>query len=310
VTLSGFLIVDKPRGMTSHDVVNAVKRAARAVSGVKIKVGHAGTLDPMATGVLVVCVGDATRLSEYVMASDKTYEARVKLGEATDTYDADGEITARYDAAHITRGTVELALEAFRGDIQQIPPMYSAIKQGGKKLYDLARAGVTVDRAPRAVTISRLTITDWHPPELSLEVVCSAGTYIRSLAHDLGESLCVGAHLTGLRRTRSGAFSHAQALPLNQLTANAAHAFTHMITSADGLRDWYTVTLDDDALTHLRHGRAFARGEADRAVRADTLARGLDDAGGLVAVLRAGPDGQWHPHKVLGDTTHSQRNEA
>jgi tRNA pseudouridine55 synthase len=299
VTLSGFMIVDKPRGLTSHDVVNKVKWAARAVSGTKIKVGHAGTLDPMATGVLVVCVGDATRLSEYVMASDKTYVARVRLGEATNTYDADGEIVARRDASHITRGRVEAALEAFRGDIQQIPPMYSAIKQGGKKLYEMARAGVTVDRAPRPVKITRLTITAWEPPVLSLEVMCSAGTYMRSLAHDLGESLEVGAHLTALARTRSGAFTLSGAQPLEAL---GAEAFARMISPADGLRDWYTVALDDDALTHLRHGRAFPRSEADRGVRADSLARGLDADGALVAVLRAGMDGLWHPHKVLGST--------
>ena len=301
MTLSGFMIVDKPRGLTSHDVVNKVKWAARAVSGTKIKVGHAGTLDPMATGVLVVCVGDATRLSEYVMASDKTYVARVRLGEATNTYDADGEIVARQDASRITRGRVEAALEAYRGDIQQIPPMYSAIKQGGKKLYEIARAGVTVDRAPRPVTITRLKIIAWEPPELALEVVCSAGTYIRSLAHDLGESLEVGAHLTALTRTRSGAFTLNEAQPLESLGADA---FGRMISPADALRDWYTVTLDADALTHLRHGRAFPRGDADRGVRVESLARGLDAEGALVAVLRAGADGLWHPHKVLGSTAH------
>lgn len=294
MTLSGFLIINKPDGMTSHDVVNVVKRVARQQSGQKIKVGHAGTLDPMATGVLVVCLGIATRLSEYVMASTKTYQARVLLGVTTNTYDADGEITQQRDASAITRADVEQALGQFQGQIQQIPPMFSAIKQGGKKLYELARSGVTVEREARPVTIHSLKITAWTPPVFDLEIVCSAGTYIRSLAHDLGELLGVGAHLTALSRTRSGAFDLADALSLDQIKDEG---IVRLISPADGLRDWYTVTVNPDDITHLKHGRAFAM--ADHAAQPETLARALNEQGELIAIVRAGDDAQWYPYKVF-----------
>src|SRR5690349_19143686 len=208
----GFLNIHKAQGMTSHDVVAKVRR------GLKIKkVGHAGTLDPMATGVLVVCLGGATRLSEYVMQSTKRYRARVYLGATTDTYDAEGEVQLRRDSSHITCADIESALAPFLGDIQQIPPMYSAIKQGGRKLYDLARAGDIVEREPRAVRIDSLEIIDWSPPEFTLDVTCSAGTYIRSLAYDLGEILGVGAHLSGLIRLASGRFKIEESQTLDGL---------------------------------------------------------------------------------------------
>jgi tRNA pseudouridine55 synthase len=200
--VNGFLVVDKPSKFTSHDVVNKVRRS----TGVK-KIGHAGTLDPMATGVLVLCLGYATRLSEYVMASDKTYLATLRLGLETDTYDADGRPTAEADPdrlAALTRADVEAQLAQFRGNILQVPPMYSAIQKNGKRLYELARAGIEIEREPRPVTISELEIVDWYTQTVILSVTCSAGTYIRSLAHDLGQALGVGAHLTALRRTRSG----------------------------------------------------------------------------------------------------------
>ena len=191
----------------------------RRASGIK-KIGHAGTLDPMATGVLILCVGGATRLSEYVMHGTKRYTARVRLGAITDTYDAEGEIVEEHDASAITRADVERALDGFRGEIDQVPPMYSAIKQGGRKLYDLARAGQTVEREARQVRIDALTLTDWQPPEFTLDVVCSAGTYIRSLGYDIGAALGVGAHLTALRRTASGVFTLENAVPLDTLLDN------------------------------------------------------------------------------------------
>ncbi len=198
----GFLVVDKPSGMTSHNVVLKVRR------GIQIKqIGHAGTLDPMATGVLVLCLGDATRLSEYVMASTKTYDATLHLGVETDTYDADGRITAQTDATHITQAAFEDALNGFRGVITQVPPMYSAIKQDGVALYKLARAGQEVERPARTQVIDALTLIDWSPPYASIRVTCDAGTYIRSLGYDIGAALGVGAHLSALRRVRSGALS-------------------------------------------------------------------------------------------------------
>jgi tRNA pseudouridine55 synthase len=199
---NGFLVIDKPSGWTSHDIVAKVRKA----TGVK-KIGHAGTLDPMATGVLVLCLGHATRLSEYVMASTKQYDAVLRLGLETDTYDADGRVTAEYPIDGITEQRVTAALAPFRGAIAQVPPMYSAIQKNGKRLYDLARAGVEIEREPRPVTIYRLELTRWNLPYCALDVECSPGTYIRSLAHDLGQALGCGAHLTALRRGRSGALA-------------------------------------------------------------------------------------------------------
>ena len=186
----GILNVDKPGGITSHDAVNAVRR----ISGIR-KVGHAGALDPLATGVLIICIGRATRLAEYLTASDKSYRATVRLGVETDTHDADGRII-RTGSSVPEQDEVSAAFEKFRGSIQQIPPMYSAIKRQGKPLYKLAREGITVEREPRSAEISYLEITEWSTPFFSFEVTCSAGTYVRSLVHDLGQSLGCGAHLT------------------------------------------------------------------------------------------------------------------
>ncbi|NDJ61826.1 MAG: tRNA pseudouridine(55) synthase TruB, partial [Chloroflexi bacterium] len=197
----GFLNIDKPLGWTSHDVVAKLRR------GLQIKkIGHAGTLDPLATGVLVICLGAATRLSEYVMDTTKRYRAVVHLGVTTDTYDAEGEITAQRPSDHLSEADVRDALGAFVGALEQVPPMYSAIKQGGRKLYDLARAGEVVERPPRPVHIHALEVVAWQPPQVTLDVTCSPGTYIRSLAYDLGAALGVGAHLAGLMRTASGSF--------------------------------------------------------------------------------------------------------
>ena len=289
MTVFGFLNVDKPAGMTSHDVVAKIRR------GLKIKkVGHAGTLDPLATGVLVICLGGATRLSEYVMHTTKRYEARVLLGMTTDTYDAEGEVLLRRDASAVTREQVEQALAAFTGDIRQVPPMYSAIKQGGRKLYDLARAGEVVEREPRAVQISALAVTDWQPPELTLDVTCSAGTYIRSLAYDLGESLGVGAHLTGLTRTASGDFTLENAVSLATIL-EAADWASLVVSPADALAYLPTVTVDAAALDHIQHGRAIPA-RADFAP--DAIAQGVDESGRLVAILRY-VDSHWQPHKVF-----------
>lgn len=292
--LNGFLNIHKPRGMTSHDVINVVRRAARQIYGVKLKAGHAGTLDPMATGVLIVCVGTATRLSEYVMASTKQYQARVKLGETTDTYDAEGQVVLQADVSDIMREEIEMVLPLFEGDILQLPPMYSAIKQDGRKLYDLARQGLTVEREPRPVTIHALTLTDWQPPEFTLEVTCSAGTYIRSLAYDIGETLGVGAHLTALARTRSGAFRLEQAIDLDTLT-QAADWSAWLLKPSVALADWPHLTLDDAALEHIAHGRAVPQeSHADEG----TLAAAFDSTGELVALVRAF-ERQWQPYKVF-----------
>ncbi len=289
----GFLNIDKPAGMTSHDVVNKIRR------GLKVKkAGHAGTLDPMATGVLVMGVGPATRLNEYAMASQKGYRARIKFGATTDTYDAEGETLIERDASQLTYEAVEAALAPFRGDIQQVPPMYSAIKQGGKKLYELARAGETVERPPRPVTIHRLKLVEWdesgETPECVLDVECSAGTYIRSLAYDLGEALAVGAHLTALRRTQSGTFTTDNAVSLDMLLS-AENWRDHLLPPDTVLSHLPALHLDEMDADHVRHGREIAGYVPDDD---DELARAYASDGPLLAVMKV-ERGHWRPHKVF-----------
>jgi tRNA pseudouridine55 synthase len=245
----------------------------------------------MATGVLVICLGSATRLSEYVMDSPKRYRARVHLGITTDTYDADGTITQTRDCAHLQRADVETALRQFTGDIQQIPPMYSAIKQGGRKLYDLARAGEMVEREARSVRIDSLTLSHWQTPEFTLEVSCSAGTYIRSLAHDLGELLGVGAHLTALTRLASGVFQLDEAVSLDRLLETGDWQ-SYLITPQRALADRPAVYLNTDEIERLRRGQTIPR-TAD-----DGLAFAYGPDGTLVAVVESDA-GLWKPHKVF-----------
>lgn len=218
--VEGLLNVDKPGGMTSHDVVNRIRR----LTGIR-RVGHAGTLDPLATGVLLLCLGRSTRLIEYLVGHDKVYEVTVRLGQATNTYDAEGEVVAERPFTHLTSSQIEQALVQFRGPIQQKPPLYSAIKKDGQPLYKLARAGVDVEVPAREVTIHDLQILAVNLPEVRLRVACSSGTYIRSLAHDLGEVLGCGGHVTALRRTSVGDFAVAEAVPLAELTAGNWPAF-------------------------------------------------------------------------------------
>jgi tRNA pseudouridine55 synthase len=291
-SFSGFLNINKPQGVTSHDVVAQIRRGLKQRGMGAVKVGHAGTLDPMATGVLILCLGAATRLSDDVMHGEKQYRATLKFGEATDTYDAEGQVMQTRDASSLTRTQIEAALPAFTGDILQVPPMYSAIKQGGKKLYDLARQGQTVEREPRAVTIRALQIVSWDAPFLVLDVTCSAGTYIRSLAYDLGEILNVGAHLTGLIRTASGAFTLENAITPESLqdAADWSPLLTPMQTALPHLP---TIAITLDQARELRFGRALAYDGSG-------IERGVAilPSGELVAVLKRLND-VWQPEKVF-----------
>ena len=201
MSVSGILNLNKPIGCTSFDMVKRIRR----LSGEK-KVGHGGTLDPLASGVLPICLGRATRVSEFLADSSKTYRAVVTFGAATDTYDAEGKVTEEKDASHLTREIVEESLGPFRGIIMQEPPMYSALKHEGKRLYELAREGITVDRPKRETAVHKLEIISWDPPHATIYVDCGRGTYVRSLAHDIGQDLEVGAHLTELVRLRTGPF--------------------------------------------------------------------------------------------------------
>src|SRR3954454_17358914 len=234
----GLVIVDKPAGWTSHDVVGK----CRKIFGQR-RVGHAGTLDPDATGVLLVGLGRATRLLRYLQEAGKSYDARVVFGIATVTLDASGAVLEQAEMA-ITREQLEAASRAFVGDIEQVPPMVSAIKVGGRKLYELARKGEEVERAPRPVRIDRLTITDFTAgpyPEARLSIDCSTGTYIRSLAADLGAALGGCAHLAELRRTRVGSFTEAEAATLETIEADPD---AMVLPPAAALRDMERVVVD------------------------------------------------------------------
>lgn len=262
-TPDGVIVVDKPAQMTSHDVVAAVRRAVR-IPGVprrrQPKVGHAGTLDPDATGVLVVCLGRATRLVPYLQASRKTYDARLQLGVTTTTLDASGDVTARADASAVDEESLCEVLKSFVGDIEQIPPMVSAVKVGGERLYAKARRGEEVQRQPRPVTIHEIVLEDFVPgdrAEAAFLVTCSSGTYIRTLAADVGERLGVGAHLTWLRRLASGRFSLESAVDLEKLAelGAAGRLGEIVISPSQAVADYPRITADNGMATALRHGK-------------------------------------------------------
>jgi tRNA pseudouridine55 synthase len=284
----GFFNIDKPTGITSHDAVARVRRIVRTK-----KVGHAGTLDPLASGVLIVAVGGATRLTDYVMHQTKRYRADMTLGITTTTYDAEGEIVTQTAADHISRADIERVLPHFTGEIEQIPPMYSAIKQGGHKLYDLARAGIQVERAPRRITIQACSVIAFAPPRVTLDVRCSAGTYIRSLAYDIGQALGVGAYLSGLVRTESGGFSLTNAVTLDTLEASS-DPLAYMIAPSVALADYASVTLDANAQVDIAHGRTIPAHDSPDGITA--LGYTLD--GRLMAVLESS-GGRWKPGKVF-----------
>lgn len=208
----GILLVDKPSGPTSHDIVDQIRRHFRFK-----KVGHGGTLDPAATGLLVILLGRGTKISNLIMGSDKTYEGVMKLGVATDTQDADGEILSARDFQHVTREQLEAEMKKWIGDVMQIPPMVSAIKKNGVPLYKLARKGETIEREPRLLHIYEFSILDFSPPLISFRLTCTKGTYVRTLCHDIGEALGCGGHLHSLRRIKSGRLHIDQASSMHDI---------------------------------------------------------------------------------------------
>ena len=199
--VNGVVVLDKPAGMSSNDAVQRVKRLYSAR-----KVGHTGSLDPLATGVLPLCLGEATKFSQYLLTSDKTYVATLRLGVSTDSGDADGQVLLQRDVGEMPHERIEEALDEFRGEIEQVPSMFSAVKHQGKPLYKLARQGIEIEREARPVTIYHNQIVDFAGDRLTLEVHCSKGTYVRTIAHDLGEQLGCGAHVVALRRTTAGPY--------------------------------------------------------------------------------------------------------
>lgn len=290
-TISGVLVVDKPVGYTSHDIVQIIRR------GTAIRrAGHTGTLDPRASGVLVVLLGPAVRLSEYVSASDKRYQAVIQLGTTTDTYDSDGQVLTNHPV-NITEEQFVAALQSFIGEIEQVPPPYSAVKVKGRKAYEMAREGEEIDLQPRKIRVYSLELLEWAPPEAVIDVYCSSGTYIRSLANDLGKMLGCGAHLVGLRRTKSGRFTLRDAVPLRKLKEafEQGNWYQYVIPAAEALSDWPSVDLTSEQVDAVRHGHRIP-GKAG----IGKMARGISEQGELIALLEFDPaTSEWQPKKVF-----------
>ncbi len=281
---TGFLLIDKPKGWTSHDVVARIRRHTGG------KVGHAGTLDPMATGLLVLGIGGATRLLKFVQGADKEYLATALFGVATDSLDADGATISRQPLP-VEADQVDAAMERFRGDILQVPPMVSARKVEGRRLYELAREGKVVEREARPVAIHRFELIDLAPsdyPEVTFRTVCSTGTYVRTLADDLARALGGRAHLTALRRIRIGALDVSDSVSVDDAIAAVQGDGIErvMITPADALRDMPEIRVDDAMAQAVRNGRELPELLVPEAVGEDTPIRIGDRHGDLIAVYR------------------------
>ena len=291
--MNGFLIVDKPSGVTSFSMVSLVRR----LTGVR-RVGHAGTLDPLASGVLPVAVGYATRFIEYMDDALKTYVACVRFGETTDTYDSTGTVTSSGDASGVTAATIEAALAEFVGEIVQTPPVFSAIKVAGKPLYQYAREGADVAVASRTVYVERATLHYYSDSVGQIEVRCGKGTYVRSIAHDLGLRLGCGAHLSGLRRTSSGGFHVTDARAPEELTVLASDGrLGEALLAADrAVERRAAAILGSERSVDVACGRDIAFEPA----RAADLCRAYSAEGEFLGVLRPRGDGRWHPEKVVG----------
>ena len=313
--MTGVLVVDKPAGPTSHDVVARVRRVLR-----ERRIGHTGTLDPLATGVLPLVVGSATRLASLLTGEEKEYVAEVRLGVSTDTYDASGTPsaeTATRDAGSITREEVERTLATFRGTYEQTPPAFSAKKVSGVPSYKLARRSQAVALAPAPVTVSTLTLEDFESGLARIRVACSAGFYVRSLAHDLGQRLGCGAFLEGLRRTRSGSFTEADAVPLEAIEAAGMESAARLISGSRLLPELPFVVLTERGVRRASHGNWLGTADLEEGLspfldpekgdcppysgrKGDSPPfRLLDGDGRLVGIAEPRADGLLHPVVVL-----------
>ena len=282
IRIDGVVLLDKPAGMSSQGAVTAVKRAFNAD-----KAGHTGTLDPMATGLLPICLGEATKYSQDLLEADKSYVARVRFGARTDTGDAEGQIIEEFSLPQFsdevaTRAALDALLPKFTGPISQVPPMYSALKRDGKPLYEYARAGVEIERTPRDITIHKIRWTDIQWPEATLEVSCSKGTYIRVLAEDLGNDLGCGAHLTGLRRTEVGHLTLDQSFTIESIQ--------------QGLKDTSTYILPVDALLQTLPHLTVDEQQAKRLEMGQRVPLNLPSIEALVRIYRATAA----PHNFIG----------
>jgi tRNA pseudouridine55 synthase len=282
------LVVDKPVGPTSFAVVRRVRDLLRRSHGRKAKIGHGGTLDPLASGVLPVCIGEATKLAPFLLGADKEYEAEVRFGVTTDTLDAAGQVLSEASVAGLDELTLRAALPRFRGAIEQVPPMYSALKRAGRPLYEYAREGVELPRAARSVIVYELELVAWQPPATAhLRVRCSKGTYVRSLAADLGAALGPGAHLAGLRRTVSGPFNLSQSIGLPEAEARVDRGEgLPLISLAEALAHLPAVTPPEPIAWAVGQGQRVPRATFGLPLEASGDARVLRADGSLLAVVR------------------------
>ncbi len=297
--VNGFINLFKPPGITSMDALRQIKR----ITGQRKKVGHGGTMDPLARGVLPVCFGQATRLMDYIVGGVKLYRMDITLGVATTTYDAEGEVVKTGDYQDVTLAMVEENLRPWIGSVKQTPPMYSALKIDGKRLYKLARAGIEVDREARPVEIHSIKIIEFTPPKLTLEVECGRGTYMRSLAHDLGEALGCGGHVADLVRLLCGGFPAEESVTLEQLEAagDGPEGWRKHVFPVDWvLRGLKSITLGQQAEEHLRNGQAVTLGRPELDAGYLEQYRAYNSEGVFLALVRFDrPSNSWQPEKVF-----------
>ena len=292
--VQGILLLDKPLGESSNSSLQKVKQLYFAK-----KAGHTGSLDPLATGLLPVCFGGATKISAFLLDADKRYWVRVKLGVTTATGDTEGDVLEARSTEGITEQDLQKALEGFRGEIKQIPPMYSALKHKGERLYKLAREGIVVEREARTVTIHELNLTAFDLPEFELDVRCTKGTYIRTLAEDIGAALGCGAHVTALRRTGVGSFDSSRMVDMETLNAKydeGREALDALLLPADSaLMDWPEVRLNNDSSHYIRMGQPVIVPKAPT----EGQVRLYDDKNDFIGVGEILDDGRVAPRRLI-----------
>jgi tRNA pseudouridine55 synthase len=294
--ISGILLLDKPLGLSSNGALQRVKRIYRAA-----KAGHTGSLDPLATGLLPVCLGSATKISAFLLDADKRYRVRVRLGEVTSTADAEGEVIRTAPTDGVTEAALRTALEGFLGTISQLPPMYSAVKHQGERLYKLARQGIEVERQPREVTIFGIELLEFAMPEVEIDVHCSKGTYVRTLAEDLGEVLGCGGHVIALRRSGVGPYVETAGpfVTMDQLEALGEDDFAALdgllLSQDSALGHWPEVRLSEDACFYLRQGQAVLVPRAPT----EGLVRLYDPSRRFIGVGEILDDGMVQPKRLL-----------
>jgi len=304
VSVDGIFNILKPPGKTSFAVVSLL----RSLSGER-RVGHAGTLDPEASGVLVVCLGQGTRIIEFLAGAIKTYQAEIELGITTETYDASGKVIQKADPSFVTEEQIKQVLRSFYGSIEQIPPMYSALKHKGIRLYQLAWQGIEVTRKPRKVHLFRLELLGWQPPIITVEVECSAGTYIRSLAQDIGQALGCGAHLKRLVRLRSEPFHITEAIPLPSIEEAFHHGYWRrfLYSIDEALLGWSTAILSEETEALVGKGRSITLGDRSLLAYPIDRCRAYSTDGRFLAVLYQKEGNLWHPEKVFRHMSHDMQ---